>query len=374
MEFIAKKTRISSVFMLLSLGIGLQYFTKLFDLKTLPISQILPLLGTVGLIMIVLEGALELKISSERTKPILKIIGISAIITLVTICLISAIFYNYFGSSLRDSVLNAVPFSIISSAIAIPTASNFSEFRREFIVYESSISDVLGILVLNMAMQEDFPSIGTSVFLLYEIILISGIALLLCFLLLYLLENINSHIKFFLIISIIILAYGFAKNLHLSALLIVLIFGLFINNTGVFIPQKLLPFFKTDRLTKELNFFKSISSESSFIIRTFFFVFFGYSINLNDFSNIENIKIAGILISIIFSIRLLGFLILSRRLTYPIFLIGPRGLINILLYLSIPINLKIKAVNQSVLIMVITMSIIILIFGGFAPKNEIKQI
>ena len=97
MEFIAKKTRISSVFMLLSLGIGLQYFTKLFDLKTLPISQILPLLGTVGLIMIVLEGALELKISSERTKPILKIIGISAIITLVTICLISAIFYNYFG-------------------------------------------------------------------------------------------------------------------------------------------------------------------------------------------------------------------------------------------------------------------------------------
>ncbi len=374
MEYIAKKTKISSVFMLLSLGIGLQYFTKEFDLKALPINQVLPLLGTLGLILIVLEGALELNFSLERRKSVFKIIGISAIITLTTLCIISLIFYYYFDGTIQESVLNAVPFSVISSAIAIPTAVNFSEFRREFVVYESSISDVLGILVLNLAMQPDFPGLNTGLFLMYEIILIAGISITLCFLLLYLLENINSHVKFFLIISIIVLAYGFAKKLHLSALILVLIFGLFINNTKIFIPAKLLNIFKTDRLSKELNLFKSIASESSFIIRTFFFVFFGYSIKLTDFSNFHNIKIAGILVLVIFSIRLVGFLLLNRRLTYPIFLIGPRGLINILLFLSIPFSLKLKSLNDSVLVMVIVMSIIILVFGGFAPKNEVKQI
>ena len=129
---------------------------------------------------------------------------------------------------------------------------------------------------MKLAMQPDFPGLNTGLFLMYEIILIAGISITLCFLLLYLLENINSHVKFFLIISIIVLAYGFAKKLHLSALILVLIFGLFINNTKIFIPAKLLNIFKTDRLSKELNLFKSIASESSFIIRTFFFVFFGY--------------------------------------------------------------------------------------------------
>ena len=80
------------------------------------------------------------------------------------------------------------------------------------------------------------------------------------------------------------------------------------------------------------------------------------------------------MVLVIFSIRLVGFLLLNRRLTYPIFLIGPRGLINILLFLSIPFSLKLKSLNDSVLVMVIVMSIIILVFGGFAPKNEVKQI
>ena len=68
---ISKKTNIPSVLMLIVLGIGLQFGLKYFmggdvDFEK-SLRGTLEIIGTVGLIMIVLEAALELELKEEKT-------------------------------------------------------------------------------------------------------------------------------------------------------------------------------------------------------------------------------------------------------------------------------------------------------------------
>jgi cell volume regulation protein A len=58
-----------------------------------------------------------------------------------------------FGYGLHRALANAVPLSIISSSIAIPSTRNFSAGQREFVIYESSISDILGVILFNFITQ-----------------------------------------------------------------------------------------------------------------------------------------------------------------------------------------------------------------------------
>jgi Kef-type K+ transport system membrane component KefB len=59
-DLFAKKTRFPSVVMLLLTGIILSLVTKYFGVSPVDNSRLLAVLGNVGLILIVLEGALEI--------------------------------------------------------------------------------------------------------------------------------------------------------------------------------------------------------------------------------------------------------------------------------------------------------------------------
>jgi Kef-type K+ transport system membrane component KefB len=62
----AKKTKIPAVILLLLLGWLARQLTYVFGIKLPDFSPILPVLGMVGLILIVLEGALELKLNKSK--------------------------------------------------------------------------------------------------------------------------------------------------------------------------------------------------------------------------------------------------------------------------------------------------------------------
>ena len=51
------------------------------------------------------------------------------------------------GLSTAAAVLAAIPFAVISSAVAIPSSAGLADRVREFVIYESSLSDILGVLV-----------------------------------------------------------------------------------------------------------------------------------------------------------------------------------------------------------------------------------
>ncbi|WP_449435960.1 sodium:proton antiporter [Pedobacter steynii] len=229
-DLVASKTKLPSVLLLLLLGIGLRVLVDNLKLETFDFLKILPALGTVGLIMIVFEGSLELKYDRDKNK-IIKGAFLSALVILIaSVSVITFIIYEITGKDLYTCFTNAIPFSVISSAIAIPSAAALSKKGKEFIIYESSFSDILGIILFNFAISN--PHISTSSFtgLGLSTILILILSAISCIVLLYIMGKISHHIKFFLIISILIMVYAIGQSYHLSALILILSFGLFLNN------------------------------------------------------------------------------------------------------------------------------------------------
>ena len=68
----AKKSGIPSVLMLIALGITLHYGLLLFDGFALDLSKPLEVLGVVGLILILLEAALGLRLEKDKISLIIK--------------------------------------------------------------------------------------------------------------------------------------------------------------------------------------------------------------------------------------------------------------------------------------------------------------
>ena len=147
-DLVASKTKLPSVLLLLFLGIGLRLLVDNFKFQTFNFLTILPTLGTVGLILIVFEGSLELKYEKEKNK-VIKGAFLSALFMLIaTVCIIAFIIYLITDAELYLCVVNAIPFSVISSAIAIPSVAGLAKKNKEFIIYESSFSDILGIILI----------------------------------------------------------------------------------------------------------------------------------------------------------------------------------------------------------------------------------
>ncbi|UPT70287.1 MAG: hypothetical protein M0D53_14465 [Flavobacterium sp. JAD_PAG50586_2] len=142
------KTKIPSVILLLALGYAVKQASVYFSITIPNLIPLLPILGTIGLILIVLEGSLELELNRSK----LPMIGKSSVIALIPMIVGSlglAFAFQYYGNvSFKIGLANAIPLAIISSAIAIPSAKNLLSKNKEFITYESSLSDIFGVLFL----------------------------------------------------------------------------------------------------------------------------------------------------------------------------------------------------------------------------------
>ena len=92
---ISKKTNVPSVLMLIILGVGLQYALNYFSSNKLNFLPILEVLGIVGLIMIVLEAALELELKREKLMPILKSMAIALIGLIASAWIAALILYEF---------------------------------------------------------------------------------------------------------------------------------------------------------------------------------------------------------------------------------------------------------------------------------------
>ncbi|NJO91555.1 MAG: hypothetical protein HC831_23280 [Chloroflexia bacterium] len=65
-ELTGKFTKIPGVILLIITGMVVNYFLEYFAIKIPDLSGLLPMMGTLGLILIVLEGSLDLSISKEK--------------------------------------------------------------------------------------------------------------------------------------------------------------------------------------------------------------------------------------------------------------------------------------------------------------------
>lgn len=365
----SSKTKIPSVILLLSLGFLVKQVVDIFKFRIIDLSPILPFLGTIGLVLIVLESSLELELNKSKLYFIWKSFILALLPMLLTSLGLSIAFLYIGGYSFKDSLCNAIPLAIISSAIAIPSSNNLLNQEKTFITYESSFSDILGVILFNFIATNKnlgFQLVGHFFFEIFIIIAIScGTTLGLAFFL----SKIKHHIKFIPMILMILLIYSISKIYHLPALIFILFFGLFLCNIDKFKNYKFIKLFNTIAFYKEVRRFKILTSEFSFLIRALFFLLFGFLIESSELLNENTIFEALCITAGIFIIRAI-FLKVFKLPMNPLLYIAPRGLISILLFLSIPEVQKIEIANKSLLIQVIILTAMIMMFGLIKYKNN----
>ena len=334
-------TGVPSVLILILFGFLLQLDTEILNFEILGQEHkkgLLKILGVGGLILILLEAALDLEINKTMIVSSSKALFV-ALFGLILTAFTGAYILQYFAEELDllHALLYSTPLAIISSAIIIPSIQNFSEEKKSFLIYESTFSDVLGLLMFQIIIGSlatgqlmSYAEVGTKLGL--SIIFSIFISILL----IYLFQKIKGHVKLFLLFSILILLYSVGEILHLSSLLIVLIFGIILNNYESVFKGFLANLIDNKRVDHIQDEFKVIIRESAFVVRTFFFILFGYSVSLGSLLNLEVIIISLSLLAVIYFIRFILLLPTLRTKMWPEVFLSPRGLITILLFFSIP--------------------------------------
>ncbi|PKO97873.1 MAG: sodium:proton antiporter [Bacteroidetes bacterium HGW-Bacteroidetes-9] len=368
----SSKTRIPSVILLMLLGYVIRQITLSLNIDLPDFSDFLPTLGTIGLILIVLEGSLELDLNKSKIGLIQKSF-FGSMFSIVGLSFLLAFIFLYFGQySLRDSLINAIPFVIISSAVAIPSAKNLSANHKEFIIYESSFSDILGVLFFNFIAVNEVFNLASFGHFGFQILIIIAISFVATIGLLFLLHKIEHHIKFVPIILLVTLIYAISELFHLPALIIVLVFGLFIGNIDELRRFKFLDRFHPEELRAEIVKFKELTIEATFMVRSVFFLLFGYLIDTSQILNTRSLVWSLAIIYVIYIFRVIQ-LSLSKLPLKPLLFVAPRGLITILLFLSISQSQRISTVNESLVTQIIILTSIFMMIGIMgADKKEVK--
>ena len=369
----SSKTKIPSVILLLLLGMLLKKTAVFFKIFIPDVSLLLPILGSLGLILIVLDGALDIELKRSKFVLFKKAIIGSVVSTLLLGLIFTLLFYYYTPNSFKDCITNAIPFCIISSAIAIPSVQNLSKYNIEFVVTESSLSDVFGVILFNFIVFNEilnfsaFANFGLQIIYIILISFVATIGLSL------ILKSIGHHVKFVPIILLIVLVYEISKIWHLPGLVFILIFGVIMGNLDELNHLKWIRRFNPIGLNKEVKKFKELAVEATFLIRSSFFIVFGFILEIKEIVNPETIFWALLIITIIFIVRIIQLKI-SKMPLNPLIFVAPRGLITILLFLLIAPKNQILLVNRSLIIQVIIISALIMMFGFMITKRKKKQV
>ena len=380
-DAISRKTKFPAVILLMFTGIIIRTVTDMYGFTEFDfLDRLIPVLGTIGLILIVLEGALELDIKKEKLPVILKGFLAAALILILNIIAVSWAFENLLGIAYQTAVTYAIPLAIISSAVAIPSAAGLLNQEKEFVVYESTFSDILGIMIFNYAIRqfesnEALISAESLVALGLQIIGVIVVSLIITYLLFQLLQKIEHHVKFFLILALLVLVYAFGKLFHLPALVTIFIFGLFLSNVKVLLPGFMQRYLDLNQTEKGLHEFHILTAESTFLAKTFFFLFFGFSISLTEFNSQTPFIYGASIFGIMLLIRYVYFTATTFKIKpSPLVYMSPRGLISILLFLQIKevrfIDTSSSIINEQVLLVVILTSMLMMTLGTMKKSGQ----
>lgn len=381
-NIISQKYSVPAVLLLIVLGLGLQFGIDFYQVD-LPfdLDEILKIFGKIGLIMIVLEAALDLKIKKDK----LKLIGqgllsglVALILTSISIAMVIHFFYQ--PDSIVQSLIYAIPLSIMSSAIVIPSVGALAKDKKEFMIYESTFSDIFGImfftyLISNVDSEswtDVLTNVGLNISLTLVLSVLSGIILV------YIFQNLGKGAKLILLISILIMLYGLGGVIHISSLLIILFFGLMLTNySSVFRGKWFSKVIKSKQIMDELiEDFHLITLEAAFFVRTLFFVMFGMSIVLSTLLEWNVWIISFFIILFTFAIRFLVLRIFYQKDMKPELYITPKGLITVLLFFQIPRGedsvFEIVDFDSGILLMTILATSLIMTYGLIRQSKKKK--
>lgn len=372
-DLTSQRTRIPSVILLLLLGWLMQQGLDALGIDMPDFSPLLPLLGTLGLILIVLEGALELEINpSKRPVMIKSFLGATVAVFVLALGL-GAVISLVGGYSYKASIATITPLCVISSSIAIPTARHLAVNDREYVVYESSMSDIIGVILFNFVVLNEVINLLAFLTFGLQLLLMVALSLVASFGLTYMLRKIQHHIKFIPIILWVVLLYGITKVYHLPNLLFILAFGLVLSNLEWLGRLKPLRRFSLGKAVPDVERFQELIGEVAFLVRSLFFLLFGYTLKTAEILNMQSILWSVGIVALVYLVRA-AQLRLSGLPLSPLLFIAPRGLITILLFVSLPEGMAVALIDRSVLAQVIVLTSLVMMVGMMtAPVTTVKE-
>lgn len=372
-ERLSQRTGVPAVVVLIAMGILGKPLLEAADLGLGSIDAAVSLLGTVGLVLIVLEGAFDLQLRRERWRTA-SLAMVSAALGLLVWCGFFAVMaWVGLGLSPFDAFLVAMPFAVISSAVAIPASGYLSSSGREFVVYESSISDILGILIFFAALDSDktwggvLKNLGSNGLLSIVLGLLCAVGLL------FGLLKLGGHIRFVPLLAGLFALYTAGKLMHLSPLIMVLMFGLILNNPALFSRLTLLRKVMTDEgFAQTTHEFKTLTAELTFAVRGVFFVLLGYWTDLHSLLHLQAWLAAAVVLLGIYGLRHLMLKLLRIELASALTWIAPRGLITVLLFLSVKEAVHLPAYLDGALMLVVMASALLLGVGRWRWAMRVR--
>ncbi|GJM29436.1 MAG: hypothetical protein DHS20C17_20710 [Cyclobacteriaceae bacterium] len=359
---LADKTNIPSVLMLIVSGFLISLFFS-FDEDNL--RPVLEILGTIGLVMIVLESALDLHLEKSKAGLLGKALLVAFVLLILTTLGIALIINFFYAVGLFKALVYAIPLSIMSSAIIIPSVGKLIDEKKEFLIIESAFSDILGIMLFYFILDSvDLQGFGAiSWHVTQNLVITLTIAVVFGYLIIILIQKVNGNVKLFLPIAVLVLLYATGKLFHLSSLIFVLVFGLMLNNIHLFFKGYFRRYIIPEAYNDLLSEIKLITLESSFLIRTFFFIVFGMSITMDGFNQVSVFIISILALLVMYLLRWGALKLIAPSQTLPAVYVAARGLITILLFYNIPSEYKITAFSPAILFLVIITSNLIMMYG-----------
>ncbi len=333
-EQICRHRGIPSVIALVLSGLLARPALNYYGFEPEGINALIPIVGAIGLVLIVLEGALDIDLRKDHLR-VLATTSATAVLSIgLCILLIYPIAAALLPLNFLQILLLATPFAVISSAVAISGIGILNKDDQEFVVYESSLSDIFGVLLFFALLGSNGTPSGILINLvgggLVSILLsiVSAVALTL------LLLRSDTHIRFTPLLAGLFALYSLGELLHFSPLIMVLMLGLLLNKPTLITRFKPLSHWVPADYSLTLSEFRTLVLELTFVVRGFFFVLLGYWTDPLDFLSIKAWLAAVIGLAIIYAVRIaLLRLIVGRERMKVLLWFAPRGLITVLLFI-----------------------------------------
>jgi NhaP-type Na+/H+ or K+/H+ antiporter len=363
LDVVGRKFRLPSVVLLLAAGIALRIVLDQVGFAIPYLDLLLSVLGTVGLVLIVLEGALDLELHRKKAALIARTFAAAAAGFTLSLIAIAYLFRLMYDADWTRSLVTACPFAVISSAVAIPSAATLTPERAEFVVYETSLSDIIGIMVFYALLSAGGDPAAFALTLGGSGAASIVVGVVVGALLYVLINRIAGHVKYLPIIFALMALYAAGKAMHLSPLLLVLAFGLLLNNTFLLRRFEWLSRHEGEDFEVTLAQFKQIVAEGAFVVRTFFFLLLGYSTVLAGLAA-PRAWLAGIAVLIaVYATRAPLLALIARADLQPLLWVAPRGLITVVLFLQIPDALRVPGFPVDAVMLIVLASAAILSIG-----------
>ena len=334
LDVFGRRFRLPSVVLLIATGIAARLAMDHLGVQLRFVELLLPVVGTIGLILIVLEGALDLEVRRERAGLITRSSAAALLGFAATLGAFAWLFELAIPFDWPVALLAAMPFAVISSAVAIPSAKGLPGPAREFVVYESSLSDILGVLVF-YAWLAGGGSVDAFV---AELAGGGALSLLAAFVaapgLFYLINRVEGHVRFLPLLAALVLLYALGKALHLSPLILILVCGLLLNNPHLLEWNARLRRMHTPGYDKTLGEFKGIVAELTFATKSIFFLMLGYWTDMSQMADWRAWAIAVLVVAFIYLSRYVLLWALRIADVGRLVWLAPRGLITVLLFLT----------------------------------------